>query len=44
VREQVPRSENTPTWRGAQLKHRDNFTVYLLHFSQKPSLYALALL
>jgi hypothetical protein len=23
-------SPNTPSWRGAQLKHRDNFTVYLL--------------
>jgi len=22
-------SPNTPSWRGAQLKHRDNFTFYL---------------
>jgi hypothetical protein len=22
-------SSNTPSWRGAQLKHRDNFTFYL---------------
>jgi hypothetical protein len=25
----VPPFPNTPTWRGAQLKHRDNFTFYL---------------
>jgi hypothetical protein len=24
-------SPNTPSWRGAQLKHRDKFTFYLLH-------------
>jgi hypothetical protein len=23
-------SSNTPLWRGAQLKHRDNFSFYLL--------------
>jgi hypothetical protein len=23
-------SPNTPSWRGAQLKHRDNFTFYIL--------------
>jgi hypothetical protein len=23
-------SSNTPSWRGVQLKHRDNFTFYLL--------------
>jgi hypothetical protein len=22
----IPRLPNTPSWRGAQLKHRDNFT------------------
>jgi hypothetical protein len=24
-------SPNTPSWLGAQLKHRDNFTFYLSH-------------
>jgi len=24
-------SPNTPSWRGAQLKHRDNFTVPYLY-------------
>jgi hypothetical protein len=24
----VPPFPNTPPWRGAQLKHRDNFTFY----------------
>jgi hypothetical protein len=27
-------SPNTPSWRGAQLKHRDNFTFTLTIFSQ----------
>jgi hypothetical protein len=26
-------SPNTPSWRGAQLKHRDNFTFTLLYFT-----------
>jgi len=25
----IPPLPNMPSWRGAQLKHRDNFTVYL---------------
>jgi hypothetical protein len=25
----VPRSKNTPSWRGAQLKHRDLLLLYL---------------
>jgi hypothetical protein len=25
-------SPNTPLWRGAQLKHRDNFTFYFIHY------------
>jgi hypothetical protein len=25
-------SPNTPSWRGAQLKHRDNFTFYVHWF------------
>jgi len=25
----TPPLPNTPSWRGAQLKHRDNFTFYL---------------
>jgi hypothetical protein len=28
-------SLNTPSWRGAQLKHRDNFTFYLVYYSSK---------
>jgi hypothetical protein len=28
--ELYPHSPNTPSWRGAQLKHRNNFTFYLL--------------
>jgi hypothetical protein len=24
----IPPLPNTPSWRGAQLKHRDNFTFY----------------
>jgi ribosomal protein L7/L12 len=27
-------SPNTPSWHGAQLKHSDNFTFYLLHLCQ----------
>jgi hypothetical protein len=26
MREAIPPSPNTPSWRGAQLNHRDNFT------------------
>jgi len=29
-------SPNTPSWRGAQLKHRDNFTFYLLPLHTMP--------
>jgi hypothetical protein len=29
----IPPLPNTPSWRGAQLKHRDNFTFLLLHFN-----------
>jgi hypothetical protein len=28
---ETPPLPNTPSWRGAQLKHRDNFTFYLYH-------------
>jgi hypothetical protein len=27
----IPPLPNTPSWRGAQFKHRDNFTFYLYH-------------
>jgi hypothetical protein len=27
----IPPLPNTPSWRGAQSKHRDNFTIYLLN-------------
>jgi hypothetical protein len=37
-------SSNTPSWRGAQLKHRVNFTFYLLLGSQIPSTCVLPLL
>jgi hypothetical protein len=41
----IPPLPNTPSWRGAQLKHRDNFTyahVYLLEvFQQKIWTYSL---
>jgi hypothetical protein len=30
MREAVPPLPSTPSWRGAQLKHRDNFTFTLL--------------
>jgi hypothetical protein len=30
TREAIPSHPNTPSWRGAQLKHRDNFTFYPL--------------
>jgi hypothetical protein len=26
----IPPLPNTPSWRGVQLKHRDNFTFYLI--------------
>jgi hypothetical protein len=29
---------NTPSWRGAQLKHRDNFTFYLYFLGSNPGL------
>jgi hypothetical protein len=32
----IPSLPNTPSWHGAQLKHRDNFTFYILiiaHFN-----------
>jgi len=28
----IPPVPNTHSWRGAQLKHRDNFTFTYLHF------------
>jgi len=34
----IPPVPNTPSWRGAQLKHRDNFTftyLRLRHFGDK---------
>jgi hypothetical protein len=27
----IPPLPNMPSWRGAQLKHRDNFTFYLYY-------------
>jgi len=32
-------SSNTPSWRGAQLKLRDNFTFYLLYTYNASELY-----
>jgi hypothetical protein len=29
----IPPVPNTPSWGGAQLKHRDNFTSYLIIYS-----------
>jgi len=29
----IPHSPNTPLWRGAQLKHRENFTFTLFIFT-----------
>jgi len=31
MRGAIPPSPNSPSWLGAQLKHRDNCTFYLLH-------------
>jgi hypothetical protein len=31
MREAIPHSPNTPSWRGAQLKHRDSFT-FTVHY------------
>jgi hypothetical protein len=28
----IPPLPNTPSWRGARLKHRDNFTFTLMYF------------
>jgi len=36
--EQYVHSPNTPTWRGAQLKHRDNFTFLLKYVTEFTSL------
>jgi hypothetical protein len=36
--EAIPPLPNTPSWRGAKLKHRDNFTF--LPFSQPHQLYS----
>jgi hypothetical protein len=33
----IPPLPNTPSWHGAQLKHRDNFTFYLGWKSQRRS-------
>jgi hypothetical protein len=32
----IPSLSNTPSWRGAQLKHRDNFTFYLYIYIKIP--------
>jgi hypothetical protein len=35
MREAIPPLPNTPSWRGAQLKHRDNFTfTFTISFKQ----------
>jgi hypothetical protein len=31
MRGAIPPLPNTPSWRGAQFKHRDNFTLLLLY-------------
>jgi hypothetical protein len=35
IRGAIPPLPNTPSWRGAQLKHRDNFTLGLCVLSGK---------
>jgi hypothetical protein len=35
MRRATPPLPNTPSWRGVQLKHRDNFTFYINIFIEK---------